>query len=88
MEILDTRPSIPAHVVHRALADETVILNLQTGRYHGLNPTAAKILESLTGASTVRAAAAQVAAHYGRPTGSVEQDVARFCRDLADRGLL
>ena len=29
----------PQHVVHREFAKETVILNLQSGMYHGLNPT-------------------------------------------------
>ena len=31
---------VPRHVVHRDFPAQTVILNLETGKYHGLNPTA------------------------------------------------
>ena len=30
---------IPQHVVFRGFATETVVLNLETGKYHGLNPS-------------------------------------------------
>ena len=39
--------SIAPHVVYRSFATETVILNLQTGRYHGLNKTGGRMLELL-----------------------------------------
>ena len=35
---------VPAHVAQREFADETVALNLETGRYHGLNSTASRML--------------------------------------------
>ena len=31
---------VPEHVVYRDFAEQTVALNLHTGRYHGLNETA------------------------------------------------
>lgn len=37
LALLAARPPVPDHVVYRAFVDETVVLNLDTGRYHGLN---------------------------------------------------
>jgi hypothetical protein len=48
---------VPEHVVYRKFAEETVALNLQTGRYHGLNPTAAAMVQALRDEPTVAAAA-------------------------------
>jgi len=45
---------LPEHVVHRSFVAETVVLNLQTGRYHGLNPVGGRMLDALNGASSVR----------------------------------
>ena len=36
---------VPDHVVYRDFAEQTVALNLHTGRYHGLNETSAEMLE-------------------------------------------
>ena len=40
--------SLPASVVFRALAAETVMLDLRTGRYHHLEPRTGELLEALT----------------------------------------
>ena len=42
---LDAHASVPQHVVYRRFAAETVVLNLETGTYHGLNATGARMLE-------------------------------------------
>ena len=86
--ILDQRARVPQHVVHRAFVSETVILNLQTGKYHGMNPTGGRMLEELNRADSVRAAAAELAAEYGRPADEIERDLCQFCVELAERGLI
>ena len=45
---------VPDHVVYRKYVRETVILNLDTGTYHGLNRSGGKMLETLGAAATVR----------------------------------
>jgi Coenzyme PQQ synthesis protein D (PqqD) len=87
-QILDSYPSVPDHVVYREFVNETVVLNLQTGKYHGLNPSGGKMLEALGQADTVRAAAASLAEFYGRPTHQLEDDLCAFCRELSQRGLI
>jgi hypothetical protein len=86
--VLRARAAIPDHVVHRAFPTETVVLNLQTGRYHGLNPVAGRMLEELERQETVEAAAAIIADEYGQPSEEVERDVCQLCIDLARRGLV
>jgi len=88
-ELLGCTVQIPDHVVYRDMVTETVVLNLQTGRYHGLNPSGGRILRALDGSrSSVREAASVLAAEFGEPGDEVERDVCAFCADLAARGLI
>ena len=79
---------LPKHVVYRAFVFETVVLNLETGRYHGLNPVAGRMLELLDRAGTVQDVVAQLAGEYQRPEEEIEADLCAFCVDLVDRGLI
>jgi len=86
--LLCTRAHVPEHVVYRTFVQETVVLNLETGRYQGLNPTGGRILDLLGGGHTVGSAARTLAEEYRRPVPDVEHDVCAFCADLLDRGLI
>lgn len=86
--ILAARVRLPEHVVHRSFAAETVVLNLHTGKYHGLNPTAGRMLEVLESEESVGNAAVKIATEYGQPTDEVEHDLCVLCADLAERGLI
>jgi hypothetical protein len=85
---LDARIAVPQHVMHRAFPTETVLLNLNTGQYHGLNPTAGRMFEVLEETRSPRQAAAQLAAEFELQIGSVEADLNELCAGLVDRGLL
>jgi len=80
--------SVPAHVVYRAFAAETVILNLETGKYHGLNVTGGRMLQLLDGAETIADAASAFARDYGKRLSEVEDDIRAFCTRLCERGLI
>jgi hypothetical protein len=80
--------TVPQHVVHRSFPSETVVLNLQTGKYHGLNPTAGRMLEVLAKEGLVREAAAVVAEEYGQPPAATERDICDLCESLIERGLI
>jgi hypothetical protein len=86
--ILDASARIPNHVVHRSFSHETVVLNLETGRYHGLNASAGTMLTALERNGTVRAAAQWLADHYERPLEEIERDLAELCDELVERGLI
>jgi hypothetical protein len=78
----------PEHVVYRPFVKETVVLNLQSGKYNGLNPTGGRMLEVLERSETIGAAARQLAEEYGGPLETLEADLCDFCRDLLERGLI
>jgi Coenzyme PQQ synthesis protein D (PqqD) len=83
-----TAVHVPEHVVFRSFAQETVMLNLQTGTYHGLNSSAGRMLEALQRHPVIGEAAATVAEEYGQDTAIVEVDLRELCQGLLARGLL
>lgn len=87
-QILGSRGRLPQHVVFRDFVNETVMLNLETGQYHGVNPTGGRMLLALEKAATVAHAAQEVAAEFEIPVEQVEADISVFCRDLVKRGLI
>jgi coenzyme PQQ synthesis protein D (PqqD) len=86
--MLDSSVSVPEHVVYRPFPAETVLLNLETGKYHGLNPTGGRMLEVVQKASTVGEAASQLAEEYDQPLETLQEDMCALCADLADRRLI
>jgi hypothetical protein len=86
--VLQQRARVPEHVVHRQFAEETVILNLKTGFYHGLNVTGGRMLDVLGAAPTVGDAAQQLADEYEQPLDLIQADLAEFCLALVERELL
>jgi len=82
------RVRIPEHVVHRSFVAETVVLNLSTGKYHGLNPTAGRMLESLERTGSVAESARLLSEDFGVPVERVTEDLAVLCDQLSSRGLI
>jgi hypothetical protein len=79
---------VPRHVVYREFAAETVVLNLETGRYHGLNGSGGRMLQTLDGASSIAEAADALAADWDVPRERLERDLRELCTGLAERGLV
>jgi hypothetical protein len=86
--LLAANVKVPQHVVYRSFPTETVVLNLQTGKYHGLNATAGQMLDALTRADCVRDAAADLANGYEQPQDVIETDLCNLCASLLERGLI
>ena len=86
--LVDATSRFPKLVVHRAFAGEMVVLDLRSGRYHGLNPTGGHIFELLAKEATVRDVVDKLAQEYERPTEELEQHVSDFCRALLKQGLV
>jgi hypothetical protein len=84
----EERVVVPQHVVHRRFPTETVVLNLRTGKYHGLNPTAGEMLEWLGGTGSISRTAAVIAAEHGREVAEVEADLRELVAALRERGLI
>jgi Coenzyme PQQ synthesis protein D (PqqD) len=86
--LLDSKVRVPQGVVYRAFVKETVVLNLETGRYHGVNPTGGRMLDALSNAASVREAATKLAQAFDRPEAEIEADLSEFCEALLERGLI
>jgi hypothetical protein len=80
---------VPPHVVVREFPAETVLLNIRTGQYHGLDPVAGRMLEAI--GSTGSLAEALDTLRETFPSVDREilgADLERFSEDLLARGLL
>jgi transcriptional accessory protein Tex/SPT6 len=87
-KLLSARMSVPEGVVYRAFAKETVVLNLETGLYHGLNPTAGRMFAVLDENGSVADTAEILAHEYNRPLVEIQQDLCNLCEVLLHRALL
>ena len=89
IKTLQLRVGIPQHVVYRDFVSETVLLNIQTGQYHGLNPTAGRMLTVLDKVASVDEAATQLAqASSSSRSSAIQRDLSTLCEGLLERGLL
>jgi hypothetical protein len=85
---LTARVRVPQHVVFREFPAETVVLNLQTEQYHGLNPTAGAMLTELGRSGSVSEATVAVARQFERDQDEVREHVLGLCAQLLERGLI
>ena len=87
-DIENHRIAVPPTVVYRAFVSETVLLNIQTGQYHGLNVTAGRMLEELEKRGTVAAAIEPLAVEFEQPAERIREDLLAFCLNLNQLGLI
>jgi hypothetical protein len=83
-----TRARVAEHVVYRRFPHETVVLNLDSGQYHGLNPVAGDMLDAMADSECLNAAAERIAADYDHPLPVVAADLVELCDALTVRGLI
>src|SRR3954452_2461338 len=86
--LMQARITIPEHVVIRRFAEESIALNLSSGDYHGLNATAAVMLEELDGGDTPAAVARSISERAGVPLETVTADLLELLRELSGRELV
>ena len=85
---LDTQLSIPPQVMSRLVGDETVLLDLSSGMYFGLDGVGKRIWESVAEGHSLGQTAAVIAAEYEVEEAKAQSDVIEFTSDLVERGLL
>ena len=88
LSLSTARVRVPDHIVSRAFPSELVLLNLQTGHYHSLNPTAGRMFRGAPDRAAGRGGGAPVG-RAGRDRGPVlRADLVRLTLDLERRGLV
>ena len=85
---LDAKLSIPPQVMSRLVGDETVLLDLSSGIYFGLDGVGKRIWESLNEGKSLGDAVAVIVTEYEVDDAQAQSDVVEFVSDLVERGLL
>ncbi|WP_017569010.1 PqqD family protein [Nocardiopsis halotolerans] len=65
-----------------------MLLDMDSGHFYGLNPTAARIWKELAAGADPSQVAETLAAETGADLDTVRADVGRLVRELSERGLL
>lgn len=80
--------TVPPNVVFRSFVSETVLLNVETGQYHGLKGAAGKLFEALVEHGSIQAAVPRLADTFDVSRERLTADLEAFVRGLEERGLL
>jgi hypothetical protein len=82
------RVRVPEHVVYREFPEQSVVLNLDKGNYHGLNRSAMVVFAGLASGETLATVAQALSKRYRLSLAQAQRDVFRLCASLLERGLL
>lgn len=82
------RVRVPENVVYREFPEQSVVLNLERGHYHGLNRSGSVMFALLASGETLAAVAQTVSKRYRLSPAQAEEDVSRLCVSLLERGLV
>ena len=84
----DARLKIPDQVVTRQVGDETVLLNLESGTYFGLDPVGSRFLELLQAEGALAAVIARMLEEFEVTEAQLEVDLLRLADEMLSSGLL
>ncbi|HEY6264987.1 MAG TPA: PqqD family protein [Candidatus Acidoferrum sp.] len=82
------RAAAPAHVLVRVLDRESVLLNLETERYFGLDETGTRMWELVTGSPSIDAAYQELLAEFDVEPELLHANFTELLSRLVDNGLL
>lgn len=79
---------IPEEVLTSKVGEEMILLNLQTGMYHSLDPVGTRFLELLQNTSQLDAVHHAMLQEFDVPTAKLESDLLKLSQEMVGRGLL
>jgi hypothetical protein len=79
---------IPEEVLTSKVGEEMILLNLQTGMYHSLDPVGTRFLELLQNTSQLDAVHHALLQEFDVPTAKLESDLLKLSQEMVGRGLL
>jgi hypothetical protein len=79
---------IAPHISWRRVEEESVLLNVDTGEYYSLDPTASSIWERIERGDKTAKIVKDIAKEYGKPETRVEKDAQEFLNDLLSEKLI
>ncbi|MDG4549090.1 MAG: PqqD family protein [Candidatus Contendobacter sp.] len=84
----DARLKVPEQVVTRQVGDETVLLNLESGTYFGLDPVGSRFLELLQAEGALVTVIARMLEEFEVTEAQLETDLLRLAEEMLASGLL
>ena len=85
---LSKRVSVPADVLINEIAGESVLLNLDGGRYFGLDDVGTDMWKALTTSRSIEQALAQLTELYDAEASVLKTDLESLVNRLAEHGLV
>ena len=82
------RAVVPSNVLIRFLDQESVLLNLDTERYFGLDAVGTRMWQLVTSAPTVDAALLQLIEEYDASPETLRSDLSGLLQHLVENGLI
>jgi len=84
----DARASVAPEVLVSELAGESVLLNLKSELYFGLDSVGTRMWAILIRAESIQAAFDELLAQYDVPADQLRSDLTELIQKLTDQGLL
>jgi hypothetical protein len=85
---INSRLSVPPQVMSRPVGDETVLLDLASGMYFGLDGVGKRIWDFVSDGKSLAETADAIVAEYEVGEEQARTDVVDFAQRLVERGLL
>lgn len=82
------RAAVPAHVLVRVLDRESVLLNLETEQYFGLDETGTRMWQLVTSSANIDAAFQELLAEFDVEPELLRSNLLELMSRLVDSGLL
>ena len=87
MKLSDT-VTIPAELMARSVGDETVLLDLASGTYYGLDPVGARVWQLMSEGKPLSTVCDLMLAEYDVARDALEADMLRLLGELQAKGLV
>lgn len=87
MNMTDT-VTIPTNVMARQVGDETVILDLASGTYFGLDPVGARAWQLLSEGKSLAQVCETMLSEFEVAREELQSDIARLVEELRAKGLV
>jgi hypothetical protein len=82
------RATVPDRVLVRVLGEESVLLNLESESYFGLDAVGTRMWNAISSAPNLLAALDELAGEYEVERDDLRRDLSSLVRELADAGLV
>lgn len=79
---LRSRVTVADHVMQQKVDEEMLLLDLDTGTYHGLGPTGTRVWELLSEETSLQRVFTRMLDEYDVSAEQLEHDIVRLVEDL------